>query len=321
MKKTLLFTAMLFTTALSMGETITIYAPESMKWLEREFKEDFFNKTGDEIKFVGIKGLVPRLKLEKNNPKSDLVLGLTQISGEQAKVEGLLLPYKPENSSKISKPEFIMDRDWFLTPFDYGAMAVNFNRKTLTSPPKSFQDIKQMQKQLITIDPRSATGQELLLWSVAVYGENWKKFWEEMKPAILTVTSDWDDAFAKFSAGESPMMLGYATSNAYFYSEDGDMIYDSFIPEEGAYIYLEGAALTKKKNVKEGSKKFIEYLLTPEVQQKLVNSNYMLPVTDIQLQKAFQYIPTSDKIVTLDSSEAVKNLDRWKQELVDILSK
>ncbi|MGL5578424.1 MAG: ABC transporter substrate-binding protein, partial [Fusobacteriaceae bacterium] len=117
------------------------------------------------------------------------------------------------------------------------------------------------------------------------------------------------------------MMLGYATSNAYFYSEDGDMIYDSFIPEEGAYIYLEGAALTKKKNVKEGSKKFIEYLLTPEVQQKLVNSNYMLPVTDIQLQKAFQYIPTSDKIVTLDSSEAVKNLDRWKQELVDILSK
>lgn len=312
---------MLFTTVLSIGETITIYAPESMKWIEKEFKEDFFNKTGDEIKFVGIKGLVPRLKLEKNNPKSDIVLGLTQINGEQAKAENLLLPYKPENSKNISKSEFIMDRDWYLTPFDYGAMAINFNKKALSSPPKSFKEIELMDKQLIMVDPRSSTGQELLLWSVAIYGEKWKEFWEKMKPSILTVTSDWDDAFAKFSAGEAPMMMGYATSNAYFYSEDGDMVYDSFIPQEGAYIYLEGAALTKKKNVKEGAKKFIEYLLTPEAQQKLVNSNYMLPVTNIQLEKSFQYIPEAKNIVTLDSAEAVKNLEKWKQDLVDILSK
>ncbi|MGL5965170.1 MAG: thiamine ABC transporter substrate-binding protein [Fusobacteriaceae bacterium] len=321
MRKNMFMMAMIFTKVLSMGETITIYAPESMKWLEKELKEDFFEKTGDEIKFVGIKGLVPRLKLEKNNPKSDLILGLTQISGEQAKKENLLLSFKPENSNKLAKQDFIMDSDWYLTPFDYGMMGVNFNKKTLTTPPKSFEDIKKMEKQLITIDPRSATGQELLLWSVAIYGENWKKFWEEMKPSILTVTSDWDDAFAKFSSGESSMMLGYATSNAYFYSEEGDMIYDSFIPEEGAYIYLEGAALTNRKEVKEGSKKFIEYLLTPEVQKKIVINNYMLPVTDIKLEKAFQYIPESDKIVKVDSSEAVKNIERWKQELVDILSK
>lgn len=321
MRKKIMFTTMLFSTVLAMGEIITIYAPESMKWLEKEFKEDFFNKTGDEIKFVGIKGLVPRLKLEKNNPKSDVVLGLTQISGEQAKNEGLLTPFKPANSENISKPEFIMDRDWYLTPFDYGAMAINFNRKNLSTPPKSFEDMKKMEKQLIMIDPRSSTGQELLLWSVAVYGENWKKFWEGMKPSILTTTSDWDDAFAKFSANEAPMMMGYATSNAYFYSEDGDMVYDSFIPEEGAYIYLEGAGLTKRKDVKEGSKKFIEYLLTPEAQIKLMNSNYMLPVTDVELGKAFKYVPKAEKIVTLDSAEAVKNLDKWKQELVNILSK
>lgn len=320
MKKTISM-ALLFLSAVSYSEVITIYAPESMKWLEREFKEDFKSKTGDEIKFVGMKGVVARAKLEKNNPKSDILLGLTKISGEQAKNEKLITPYKPSNSNLISKSEFIMDRDWYLTPFDYGAMAINYNRKQLPTPPATFEELSKLEKKLIMEDPRSATGQEILLWSVALYGDNWKDFWKKMKPAILTVTSDWDDAFAKFSAEEAPMMMGYATSNAYFYSDKEEAKFDSFIPKDGGYIYLEGAALTSRKNIKEGAKKFIEYLLTPEVQAKLVKNNYMLPVTGIEIGKEFQYIPVPEKIVTINSEDISRNLEKWKNELVEILAK
>lgn len=305
----------------SYSEVITIYAPESMKWLEKEFKEDFKKKTGDEIRFVGMKGILSRAKLERGNPKSDILLGLTQISGEQAKSENLITPFKPSNSSLISRAEFIMDREWYMTPFDYGAMAINYNRKTLPNPPADFTELSRLDRKLIMEDPRSSTGQEILLWSVALYGDNWKEFWKNLKPAILTVTSDWDDAFAKFSADEAPMMMGYATSNAYFYWEKEEAKYDSFIPAEGGYIYLEGAALTNRKEIKEGAKKFIEYLLTPEAQEKIVKNNYMLPVTDIEIGKEFQYIPVPEKIVSLDPAQAVKNLDKWKNELVEILSK
>ncbi len=317
MKKLILFMGILISLNL-FAETIVIYAPESMKWLEKAFKEDFKEKTGDEIKFIGMKGIVPRMKLEKNNPQSDVVLGLTLVSGELAKSENLLEKYTASNIKLIAKPEFIMDEEGYITPFDYGLMGINYDKTLLKNPPKSLEELKNYKKQLLVQDPRSSTGQEIMLWTIAVYGDKWQEFWKELSPGILTTTSSWDDSFAKFQTGEAPMMMGYATSNAYFYDEKSPK-YDTIIPVEGAYVYLEGAGLTKKKNVKDGAKKFIDYLLTPEAQDKIVKKNYMLPVTDIKLEKEFAYIPKSNKIVTLNSKDVMLNLEKWKKELLEIL--
>ncbi|MGL6065366.1 MAG: thiamine ABC transporter substrate-binding protein [Fusobacteriaceae bacterium] len=300
------------------AETIVIYAPESMKWLEKEFKEDFKEKTGDEIKFIGMKGIVPRMKLEKNNPQSDVVLSLSLVSGELAKSEGLLEKYISPNLNLIAKSEYIMDEEGYITPFDYSLLGINYDRTLLKNPPKSFEELKKLKKQLLIQDPRSSTGQEIMLWTIAVYGDKWQEFWKELTPAILTTASGWDDSFAKFQTGEAPMMMGFATSNIFFYEEKNPK-YDTIIPVEGAYLCLEGAGLTKKKNIKEGAKKFIDYLLTPEAQEIIMRKNYMLPVTDIKLENEFAYIPVSNKIVKLNSKEAVKNLEKWKKELLEIL--
>lgn len=320
MKKIFTSIVLLLVSLNSFSETIVIYGPESMKWIEKVLKDDFKKETGDEIKFISIKGLVPRLALEKNNPKSDVVLGLTLISGELGKSKNLLAQYKSQNSALISKEEYILDKDYYITSFDYGVMGINYNTNTLTNPPKSFEDLKDYPKKLLVQDPRSATGQEILLWSVALYGENYLEFWKKLKPSILTTTSDWDDSFAKLTSGEAPLMMGYATSNAFFYNEDKTKIqFDSFIPEEGGYIYLEGAALTNKKDIKEGSKKFIDFLLTPKVQNLILENNYMLPVTDIELPKEYQSIPVPKSIVTLDAKEAVLNLEIWQNNLIKLL--
>lgn len=320
MKKLFTSIVLLLISLNSFSETIIIYGPESMKWVEKAFKEEFKKETGNDIKFVGIKGLVPRLALEKNNPRSDVVLGLTLISGELAKSQNLLTQYKPKNSSLISKEEFVLDKDYYITSFDYGVMGINYTVKAFSTPPKSFEDLKNHPKKLLVQDPRSATGQEILLWSVALYGDIYLDFWKNLKPSILTATSDWDDSFAKFTSGEAPMMMGYATSNAFFYNEDSSkIISDTFIPEEGGYIYLEGAGLTNRKNVKEGSKQFIEFLLTPKAQKLIVENNYMLPVTDIELSKDYQFVPVPKKIVTLDAKDAVKNLETWQNELIKVL--
>ncbi|MGL5124447.1 MAG: thiamine ABC transporter substrate-binding protein, partial [Fusobacteriaceae bacterium] len=73
MKKKVFYIILLLVSFKSFSETIVIYGPESMKWVEKVFKEDFKKETGDEIKFIGIKGLVTRLVLEKKNPRSDVV--------------------------------------------------------------------------------------------------------------------------------------------------------------------------------------------------------------------------------------------------------
>lgn len=302
----------------TMADVITVYGPESMKWLEQTFKEDFKNKTGHTIKFVGIKGLIPRMVLEKNNPKSDIILGLTLVNIEQAKTEKLISQYKPENAKYIANTDFIMDDEWYVTPFDYGPMGINYNKKLLPNPPKTFNELTTLKKQLLVQDPRSATGQEILLWSIAMYGDNWKEFWKALKPAILSTTSDWDDSFAKFSSGEASMMMGYATSNAFFYA-DKDSNLDSFIPENGGYIYLEGAALTNKKEIKEGARKFINYLLEENSQKLLMEKNYMLPVRQIPIPSNYASIPVPNKILKLDAKKVFQNLETWKKELLEIL--
>lgn len=319
MKKLILAVFLLVSSLGFAREEITIYGPESMKWITTDIAPAFKEKTGVDIKFIGIKGLVGRMKLEARRPKADVVIGLTQVDAAIAKTEGLTAPYKPTTADNITKEEFIMDSDWYTTPFDYGAMAINYNKQELDKVPTTFKDIKSIKDGLILPGPDSSTGKEFMLWTIALYGDNWLNFWEELKPAVLTVTPGWNESFAKFSANEAPMMAGYATSSAYFYEYGDNERYASFIPEEGGYIYLEGASLVEKKDIKDGAKQFIDYILTEEFQKLTASKNYMFPVTDVELPENYTEVPVPEKVVTIDGDEALKNLDKWKRELSSVL--
>lgn len=319
MKKLLLLIFLLVSVLSVAKEEITVYGPESMKWIATDVAPLFKADTGIDINYVGIKGVVPRMKLEARRPKADVVIGLTQVDAALAKREGLIAPYKPATSENISKEEFIMDPEWYTTPFDYGAMAINYNAQELKEVPVSFEDIKKMDRSLILPSPDSSTGKEFMLWTIALYGDEWLKFWEEMKPAVLTVTPGWNESFAKFTAGEAPMMAGYASSSVYFYQGGDADRYASFIPSEGGYIYLEGASLVKKKEIKYGAKQFMDYILREDFQKMLAAKNYMFPVTDVELPEDYKYVPVPEKIVTIDGEEALENLDKWKKELSTLL--
>jgi len=318
--KKLILSIFLLVSVLSVAKNeITVYGPESMKWIATDVAPLFKADTGIDINYVGIKGVVPRMKLEARRPKADVVIGLTQVDAALAKREGLITPYKPSTADRILKEEFIMDSEWYSTPFDYGAMAINYNAEELKEVPTSFEDIKKMERSLILPGPDSSTGKEFMLWTIALYGDKWLEFWEELKPAVLTVTPGWTESFAKFTAGEAPMMAGYASSSVYFYQGGDAHRYASFIPNEGGYIYLEGASLVKKKEVKEEAKQFMDYILKEDFQKMLASKNYMFPVTDVELPEDYKYVPVPEKVVTIDGEEALENLDKWKKELSSLL--
>ncbi len=299
-------------------ETIVVYGPESMVWLEQVIGDDFYSQTGVTLEYHGVSGVVGRLKLEKIAPKADVVLGLTPISLAQAKLEGVLEPYKPQNAGLISNSALMMDPDWYATPFDYGSLAINYHMGSLPNPPKTFEEITAMPQQLIVPDPRSFTGQEFMLWTIALYGEQgWLDFWRELKPAILTVTPSWDEAFAKFTAGEAPMMVGFSTSDLYFVQEEGNQL-DSFIPNNGGYVYQEGAALVAKKEIKDGARAFIEYLLEPTFQSVVFDNNYMLPVTNMAVP-GIEEVPVAETLLSFDGEVAVTHLETWQKELLALL--
>ena len=305
------------------AEEITIYGPSSMKWIEKEYGKVFQKETGDTIKFVSIDGIVGRLKLEKKRPKADVVVGLTELTTEMARRENLILPYVPKNIDNIANVSFKMNSE-YVTPMDYGILAINYNKEKIPNPPKSLKELGAMTKQLMVENPKvSITGEEALQWSVALYGENWLDFWKELKPAIYSVEPGWSEAFAKFTAGEAPMMVGYATSNLFFTGEDSSK-YDSFLLEDGNYIYQEGAALVNKKEVKDGAKKFMERVLSDEFQKIMSEENYMFPVTNIEVSEGFKNVPTTDKTVKLTKEQIedlIENLDSYKTQMIEVLKK
>lgn len=320
MKKSVL-TGLFFMSLVSFGEEVVVYGPESMKWIESSAGAIFKEKTGVDIKFIPIDGLIPRMKLEKRNPKADIVVGLTDINYLDAKKDSLIKNYKPKTASSIVNKDFIIDNEWSVTPIDYGMLALNYNYEKLNKDLKTFEELKTYSKELLVQDPRGFTGEGFMLWTIAVYGENWLKFWEDLKPAILTTSSGWSDSFAKFSVGEGAIMSGYASSSLYFYQDGNGDKYKSYIPEEGGYVYIEGAALVNKKNIKESSQQFLDFILEPEFQKLALEKNYMFPVIDYKLPEDYNLVPTTNKIVKLDPEYVAQNMERWKKQLVEVLKK
>ncbi|XGU46882.1 thiamine ABC transporter substrate-binding protein [Fusobacterium necrophorum subsp. funduliforme] len=305
------------------AEEIVVYGPSTSKWIGKKYGPVFEKMTGDTIKYVSLDGVVQRLTLEKINPKADIVVGLTPVDIEVAKKHGVIQKYKPQNVEKIRK-EIQYDKEYYAVPYDYGMLAINYDKTKIKNPPKNLEELGKMKKQLLIENPNTSnTGAEILQWSLALYGKNWKKFWTTIQPAIYNVEPGWEEAFAKFTAGEAPMMVGYATSDIWFAQDDSQKDkYASFYLEDGNYQYVESAALVAKKEVKAGAKKFMEAVLGEEFQTMTAAKNYMFPVTAVTLGKEFDSVPrTEKKVQFMENKEVVEHLANYKKEVVQILKK
>lgn len=321
--KKLLFLMVLITVLSVSSMALTVYTYESMAWIEEEAIGIFEDKYGIDVNVIKLGdggNVLSRLLLEKRNPRADVVIGLDQSLAVKAIEEDVLEAYTPSNVSNISKSEYIFDSTGNVYPYDYGAIAIIYDPMRLDNVPVSFEDLKNYKNSLVIQDPRSSsTGQAFLLWTIAVYGENWKDFWKGLKPAILTVTSGWSEAFSKFEAGEAPMMVSYATDGAYSYHYYESTQYKAFIPEDGAYIQIEGAGIVKNTKNREDAEKFMDFLLTEDFQDKIALNQWMFPVVDVTLPEAFKYAVVPEKLVTLDAKTIGENMETWLSEWEEIM--
>jgi thiamine transport system substrate-binding protein len=319
----LLFMTVILLGVITFSNGLTIYTYESMSWIEDNLVQKFEKKYNTNIRVIKLGdagGIVSRLILEKRNPKADLVIGLDQSLAVKALEEDLLVPYKSKNLSKIKDKNLLFDKNYYLTPFDYGAIAFIYDPEKIDQELKTFEDLKKMNKSIIIQNPSmSSTAQSLLLWTIAIYGENWKEFWKSFKNSILTVTPGWSESFAKFEAGEAPMMLSYATDGAYSYEYYKQVKYKEFIPEEGGYVQIEAAGIVNKTKNRDLAEKFIDFMLEEEFQKEIPLNNWMFPVINTEMPESFKYAKEPNKILSIDSKQISENLDKWLKEWEEIM--
>ena len=308
-------------------ETLTVYSYDSIEWWMKEIIPLFEEKYGVKVNLVliGDAGQVlNRLILEKDNPQADVVVGIDNSYLAKAIDADVLEPYRPANADVI--PGWIVEKfdpTFHLTPYDYGYIAINYRKDMVQNPPASLEDLTkpEWKGKLIIEDPRtSSPGMAFLLWTIAVYGDDWLEYWQRLKENDVQIVKGWSEAWGAFSEGEYPLVLSYATSPAATVYYENNTNVGAVAFEEGNYLQIEGAGIVKGARNKELAKKFIEFLISEEAQEKLPLNQWMYPVNrNVQVPDVFKYAVQVDKPVTVDPKAIEENYDTWLKQWTQLM--
>ena len=246
--------------------------------------------------------------LEKNKVQADVLLGIDNNLINKARKENVLTPFKPEGADDLIPSELSdgLGGDWLLTPYDWSKFALIYDTESNTSAPNSLEDLTKPEyaKKLILMDPRTSTpGLGFAAWTIAVFGSDYERYWQELKPSVLAMASGWSSGYGLFTKGEAPLVVSYVTSPAYHVYADKTNRYRALVFPEGHVEQIEGAGIVKGAPNEEGAKAFIAYLIGNEAQNAIPLTQWMYPANKtVVLPECYALAtPPESKTLTYDA--------------------
>ena len=315
--------------------------------------ENFTRETGIKVELVRIEGarqMVSQVIAEarKGVRTADVVVGIDPILLQELRKAGLVVCYlspKASESSVALKAADALDPAHCATPIDYGLIALvydpsrlNATEKRMLSGGVTLGELVKLAPRIVGEDPtKSSTGLNFLLYTIAaerVEGGDWHKLWRELLDRGFMVAPSWGQAYDEFYRKGSPhaIVVSYGTDPAYsawYNMKHGKPakpdINATVLVVEGrraGWLQVEGAVITRGANV-EAAKKFIDWLLSREVQEAIPTSQWMLPVMDVKLPDYFKYALTEEDVdmllnSALKPSEVYAKLEEWLREWLSI---
>jgi len=322
-------TVLATTTAMAGDKTLTIYTYDSFvsEWGPGPVVKQAFEAECDcTLEWVGIAdgvALLNRLRLEGENTKADIVLGLDTNLIADAKATGLFEP-SDIDLSNVDVPGGWSD-DVFV-PYDYGYFAFVYDSDVVKNPPNSMQELidGDPSEKIAIQDPRNSTpGLGLLLWMKAIYSDAATEAWTRLNDRILTVTPGWSESYGLFTAGEVPMVLSYTTSPAYhMIAEDTDR-YRAAAFDEGHYMQIEVAGVVAGSEERALARQFLSFMTGPGFQNAIPTTNWMFPAGAVSepLPAAFDTLVQPDETLLFSPEEVQENRKAWVDEWLSVMSR
>ncbi len=273
--------------------------------------------------------ILTRLQLDAKRGKSvaQLIVGIDQSSWEIAQPWteswGRWLPL---GYSRLIK-EAQVERGFL--PFDYGPLSMIADREVLSQmnlkTPSRLSDLlgSEWNRNIILQDPRTSTpGLSFFLYTYFVLGEGTWSFWKQFRNQWLTMAPGWEGAYGLFLKKEAPLVWSYLTSQAY-HEEQGEQWrgqnrYQAVLFQEGQPFQLEGVAWVKgaikTQRHRELAQKFLEFMISLEVQNRIPNKMWMYPVRkDVELPASFRNLPKPAKMISFQSGLTLGRVKRGKE--------
>lgn len=311
------------TATITSSSTLTVLTHESFS-LPDELKDKFAQDSGLDVTYVqpGDAGtIVNQMILTKDSPLGDVVFGIDNTYASRAWDAGVLTDYEPE-ALPATSVQFDADG---LTPIDFGDVCINadtawFKEKKLALPTTLDDLTKPEYKDLLVVtDPSSSSpGLAFVLATIGAKGDGWLDYWAALKDNGVKVASGWSEAYyTDFSGadgeGPRPLVLSYATSPAY--TIDGDESTTEALLGT-CFRQVEYAGIVTGAQNEEGARAFIDFLLSPEVQEVFPTEMYMYPaVTDTELPEEWvKFAPLSTNPIEVASEDIEANRDQWLRD-------
>ena len=321
MKKTLLSVGLiaLGTTAFAEDKPVlTIYAPDyfTSEWGPGPKIEAAFEETcACDVKYVA-GDVLPRLLLEGERTKADVVIGLNTDVTKKARETGLFLPHG-QDTSDLTLPIEWTD-DVFL-PFNWGHTAFIYNTEKMIDAPTTFDAfLADEDTKVVLQDPRSSiSGLALMLWIKAVYGDDSQEAFNKLARKTLTVTKGWSESYGMFTDGEADMVLSYTTSPAYHIIAEEDETKRAAIFDEGHYFMTELAAQVKGSAQPELAQAFMDFVLSETFPTMIPTANWSFPakLDADKLPDGFKKLDMPETALFYSENEAAElrdaALDEW----------
>lgn len=193
-------------------------------------------------------------------------------------------------------------------PTDHAALSMIY-RKADFGPrklpvPRQLKDLldPRLKGKFIVQDPRvSSPGLWFFLFTDRIVKT------EALAKQWLSVAPSWDASYKMFAAGEAPMVWSYVTSLAYHASQKQGDQYAHVEFAEGLPVQVEGLAVVNRSgnpyDAKPCVRKWVEYVLSPAVQTRLSETQFMLPAVEgAPVPEFLKMVPVPARPAVLDLS-------------------
>jgi thiamine transport system substrate-binding protein len=105
------------------------------------------------------------------------------------------------------------------------------------------------------------------------------------------------------------MVLSYTTSPAYHVEFEDTTRFRAAMFEEGLYRQIEGVGIVAGTANRSTAEDFIDFVLSDAFQSEIPLTNWMYPVTDVELPESYTYAPRPNTRVTFDPESVEGGVD------------
>jgi iron(III) transport system substrate-binding protein len=267
-----------------LGGNLTVYLP-SPAGLADDLIARFEAETGVTVnQFQGTTGqIMARLQAEAANPIADVVILASWSDGMELERQGLLLPFEPAQAGLLHPGFASADHTMYGT--SASAVGVAYNTLLFDGVTADWNDFAdpQFHDQLAAPDPElSGSAKDFLAGYIHDRGEQagWQT-WEALANNGMIIPGANAAALESVVTGERGVLVGGVDWNVFAAMDRGEPL-NFYYPAGGTVVNPRPAMILQTSQNQENAKAFVDFLLSDEAQQMVVDAFLIPGRSDIQ---------------------------------------